>query len=1153
MKKLLLLVGLLTGAGALAQTANLGKPVAFSGKFAPVNQLPQVVMPGFDLQLALFEDSLNTINVTGPYRFGYEHSTSIDMLTQGLWETMPSGSKICRIVLKAPDAYTMNIQFHNFYLPEGTRLDMYTADMGYHHGSYTSANNNPARMLGSDLIPGESMVVEYYEPAGISGTPALNIGLVVHGYRDIFEFTEYGGARVNESGNCNMDVICPDGAPWATHKQAVARILVGGGLCTGSLVNNTANDGTPYFLTANHCGPQSMGAAVFRFNYESPTCGTGGNSVDPGAPYDNVNGSVLRARRTNSDFGLIELNSVPPAAYQVYYAGWDRSGSAVPNCTGIHHPSGDVKKISFDDDPLTITSYGATAVPGDGTHWRIETWERNTTTEGGSSGSAIFDQNGRIIGQLHGGGAACGNTQSDWYGAFHVSWDGTNSSQRLRDWLDPSNTVQTLDGYDPNAPSNPDDAGITAISDPTGNICGTSFIPSVTLRNYGANTLTSVTIQYNVDGGTNQNFSWTGSLGTGLSTTVTLPSMTTTNGAHTFNATTTLPNGNVDGNSANDNANSAFSLLLNGQIIDFTLDPDCWGSEITWQVRQGAAVLYSGSGSADATPNGSTTTTDSWCLDVGCYDFVITDSYGDGMYGSQYGSCNVDGTYLIEDATGTTLATILAANSDFGTTETNNFCVTATALGANFTQSTTTVCAGSTVSFSDVSTGSPVSWSWSFPGGTPSSSTQQNPTVTYNAPGTYNVSLTVTDASSGTDSYTSTGAVVVVGNPSISITGSNVTCNGACNGSATSTVTGGTAPYTISWSNGGSGTAISALCPNTYSASVADANGCSASSNTVTVTQPAALSASSSTTQATCGTSNGTATVTVTGGTSGYTYSLNAGAPQGSGSFSGLAVGNYTVDITDANGCTTSTSFSITNPNAPTATVSPMAALCNGDCNGQAAASVSGGTTPYTYLWSNGATTATASNLCAGSYTVTVTDAAGCQTTSNATVSQPATLAVTGSGTDELNGNDGTVSITTTGGTTGYTYSWTGPNGFTSTSEDLTGLAAGTYSVTVTDANGCSETFQTTISSQVGVDEVNGGRNIVVYPNPNTGDFFIYLGEQFNEEVVINIYAADGRLVHHASGTIRGAYHVSLELSSGVYITEVNDASGRVLQRVVIK
>jgi hypothetical protein len=212
-------------------------------------------------------------------------------------------------------------------------------------------------------------------------------------------------------------------------------------------VNNVREDQTPYFLTANHCyeawGGQDVTTWVFWFNYQSATCAN--PSTEP--PADSMTGSVLRAANAESDFCLVELSTTIPTSYSVFFNGWSNQNVAATSAVGIHHPAGDIKKISFDDDPLTSTAYlSETVVPG-ANHWRVGQWE-DGTTEGGSSGSPIYDQNHRVVGQLHGGYASCTSLTSDWYGKFSTSWNfGGTAATRLSDWLDPDGTgAETLDG-----------------------------------------------------------------------------------------------------------------------------------------------------------------------------------------------------------------------------------------------------------------------------------------------------------------------------------------------------------------------------------------------------------------------------------------------------------------------------------------------------------------------------------------------------------------------------------------------------------------------------------------------------------------------------------------------------------------------------------
>ena len=319
--------------------------------------------------------------------------------------------------------------------------------------------------------------------------------------------------------------------------------------------------------------------------------------------------------------------------------------------------------------------------------WQIEAWERLTTTEGGSSGSGLWDENHRIVGQLHGGQAACGNSINDYYGKFSMSWDGngsTSSASRLSDWLDPQNTgVSTLDGWDPNAVTVAFDAALQSTG-AINTLCSSDFTPEVKLKNNGTNTLTSATITYNLDGGANQVYNWTGSIATGGTETISLPTMTITgSGSHTFNAVVSAPNGQTDGNAGNDNLALTFDAVPNSMPMFLVIDADCFGSEITWEVRTAGATssLFSGGPYTDVAPDGETIN-EEFCLSNGCYDFEIFDSYGDGMATAGQFGCNVNGDFNINDYYGNNFVT-MGANPDYGTAVTHNFCITSVGVNEN--------------------------------------------------------------------------------------------------------------------------------------------------------------------------------------------------------------------------------------------------------------------------------------------------------------------------------------------------------------------------------------------------------------------------------------------------------------------------------------
>lgn len=360
---------------------------------------------------------------------------------------------------------------------------------------------------------------------------------------------------------------------------------------------------------------------------------------------------------------------------------------------------------------------------------------------------------------------------------------------------------------------------------------------------------------------------------------------------------------------------------------------------------------------------------------------------------------------------------------------------------------------------------------------TPGNLTTQ--TITGLCPGTY--SCVCSDANAVTTSGTYT--VVSPSALTATTTAVNILCNG---GTGTSTVTpgGGTPGYSYSWSNGQTTLTTTGLTPGTYTCFVTDTNGCS-TSQTVTITQPPPLTASTAGTPTSCGNSNGTITVTPTGGTGPYTYSWAPSGGNGS-TASNLSSGTYTVFITDANGCTQTSSFTVNPSSAPTVTLqSQTNLLCNNSTNGDATVNVTGGSGPYTYSWSpSGGNGSTASGLGVGTYTCTVTDANSCPVTQVVTITAPPALVESTSNTNaSCANNDGTASVTVTGGTGPYTYSWS-PSGGTGTT--ASGLSANIYTCTVTDANGCTQTSTTAVVIG-GAPVANAGNDVTIVGGTGIG------------------------------------------------------------------
>ncbi|HEY4798126.1 MAG TPA: T9SS type A sorting domain-containing protein, partial [Bacteroidia bacterium] len=308
-----------------------------------------------------------------------------------------------------------------------------------------------------------------------------------------------------------------------------------------------------------------------------------------------------------------------------------------------------------------------------------------------------------------------------------------------------------------------------------------------------------------------------------------------------------------------------------------------------------------------------------------------------------------------------------------------------------------------------------------------------------------------------------TGKVFLFTNPTVlttSVSSTPATCSS--NGTATANVSGGTSPYTYSWNGGGTSQSISGLAAANYTVSITDAHGCT-STGTINVASNPLTSTITPTNENCHGGSSGSVSLTVSGGTVPYTYAWNNSAT--TQNISNLSATTFSVLITDATGCANTKTVTVTEPAVLSTTVSSTNVTCNSLCNGTANANMSGGTAPYQYLWATTPltqTTQSISGLCPGVYNLTVTDNKGCIVTSNATITEPVVLSVTVSATPATCGNnDGTATASVSGGTTQYSFLWTGG----STAQSPTGLAHGNYTLTVTDAKGCTAAGTTTVSS----------------------------------------------------------------------------------------
>ncbi len=385
------------------------------------------------------------------YRYGKTINVNLDINSAGTWTKLSDGN-IWRLKLKSKGAKALGLYFNDFWLPEGGELYLYNEDKSQILGAYTSANNHPSGIFAIELVQGETVTLEYFQPLNQKEQAIISISEMAYAYRSV-RFLFKGTDAFGDSESCEVDANCSEGDNWRDQQRGVARISVKSGSdygwCSGSLVNNTLGDCKPYFLTADHCADGAsvtdVLSWVFYFNYELAGCNDP-SELEP-TP-STMTGAVKKARGgwNGSDFYLVMFTSYIPIDYNLYFNGWKSTNVASTSGVGIHHPAGDVKKISTYTS--TLSNYGST-------HWSVG-WSGTTNghgvTEGGSSGSPLFNNNGRIVGTLTGGASYCSApTAHDIYGKVSYSWasNGSSASSRLKDWLDPNNTNPGyIDGKD---------------------------------------------------------------------------------------------------------------------------------------------------------------------------------------------------------------------------------------------------------------------------------------------------------------------------------------------------------------------------------------------------------------------------------------------------------------------------------------------------------------------------------------------------------------------------------------------------------------------------------------------------------------------------------------------------------------------------------
>ena len=420
---------------ANAQLSEPGIPESFR-----LTQKKAIIIPTYKLDSVRVSKMIKSdqeFNIDN--RYGVVQTTDIDLKEAGVKTEIQGKGIVWQYKIESLDAYSLGIFFKTFHLPTKASVFIYDSSRTQLRGAFTQYNNNSGRQLPVAEFPGNNMVIEYFEPLSPEFSGELVLGSVSQAYTN-FQTLAFDRIGIN----------CESGKNWQDVKNCVCLMTYHDSqysyYCTGALLNNVKEDETPYFLTANHCIRSELVAntLVTYFNYENSTC-----STNDALKYQTIAGATFLAGSDHSDFSLLLLKEYPPDEYNPFYAGWDARDNNPYQGVCIHHPNGEPKCIAI--DTATITSYpdrvkwsmdGNTTfstTPGN-THWQVQFVEGYP--EWGSSGAPLFDQNRRIVGQLHGGASFV-----LLFGKFSESWNHNSSyTEQLAHWLDPDNTTKTLNG-----------------------------------------------------------------------------------------------------------------------------------------------------------------------------------------------------------------------------------------------------------------------------------------------------------------------------------------------------------------------------------------------------------------------------------------------------------------------------------------------------------------------------------------------------------------------------------------------------------------------------------------------------------------------------------------------------------------------------------
>ena len=414
----------------------------------PLAQVAVVDLPALDRPAIALEDEQRHARGE-PARFAIPQPLTASVAAAGTWDTLDAAWSLWRLRVRSPDASHLNLGLTACQLPPSARLIVYAGDYSHIHRPFTQADLLPDGSLWLPIVRGPELVLEIYVQTAQRSLLQARLSQAASGYR----FFGAGPTAVATAGlpegGCNFDVACPQAAPWTDQIPGIGAISIAGTfLCSGALLNNTAQDGRAYFLTAHHCQITAATAPTILvyWNYEHFSCGGAASSLS-----DFTAGASVRASWAVTDFTLLELNSVPNRAFGVAWLGWERVCDRAVNAAAIHHGAGLAKEMAVSTTPTVITAQGSNSSSTTTRDYLMVSYTLGGTAAG-ASGCPLLDDNRRVIGQLWGGNSTC-TSGTDWFGRLSRSWNGGGTpGTRLSDWLDPIGSMSpAIDTWSPSS------------------------------------------------------------------------------------------------------------------------------------------------------------------------------------------------------------------------------------------------------------------------------------------------------------------------------------------------------------------------------------------------------------------------------------------------------------------------------------------------------------------------------------------------------------------------------------------------------------------------------------------------------------------------------------------------------------------------------